>query len=76
MNNSIEFQLEQFNKQIPFIFNKLEWSQIHTNIPADVIKTCQYYIDSYLKNNYGYLLSLAMRVNPFDPEASAVVRSS
>ncbi|UCE56793.1 MAG: two pore domain potassium channel family protein [Desulfobacterales bacterium] len=30
----------------------------------------------YLKNNYGYLLSLAMRVNPFDPEASAVVRSS
>jgi hypothetical protein len=29
----------------------------------------------YLKNNYGYLLSLAMRVNPFDPEASAVVRN-
>ena len=30
----------------------------------------------YLKNNYGYLLSLAMRVNPFDPEASAVVKGS
>ncbi len=30
----------------------------------------------YLKDNYGYLLSLALRVNPFDPEASPVVRSS
>lgn len=30
----------------------------------------------YLKNNYGYMLSLAMRVSPFDPEASAVVKSS
>jgi len=29
---------------------------------------------SYLKDNYGYLLSLAIRVNPFDPEASAVVK--
>jgi voltage-gated potassium channel len=27
----------------------------------------------YLKDNYGYLLSLAMRVNPFDPQSSAVV---
>jgi len=30
----------------------------------------------YLKDNYGYLLSLALRVNPFDPEASPVIRSS
>ena len=30
----------------------------------------------YLKDNYGYLLSLAMRVNPFDPKASAVVNGS
>jgi len=30
----------------------------------------------YLKDNYGYLLSLALRVNPFDPEATAVVKSS
>ncbi|UCF93581.1 MAG: hypothetical protein JSW39_05305 [Desulfobacterales bacterium] len=30
----------------------------------------------YLKDNYGYLLSLAIRVNPFDPEASAVVRGA
>jgi voltage-gated potassium channel len=30
----------------------------------------------YLKDNYGYLLSLAMRVNPFDPEANAVVNGS
>lgn len=30
----------------------------------------------YLKDNYGYLLSLAMRVNPFDPKASAVVKGS
>jgi voltage-gated potassium channel len=30
----------------------------------------------YLKDNYGYLLSLALRINPFDPEASPVVRSS
>jgi hypothetical protein len=30
----------------------------------------------YLKSNYGYLLSLAMRVNPFDREANAVVRGS
>jgi hypothetical protein len=28
----------------------------------------------YLKNNYPYLFSLAMRTNPFDREASAVVR--
>ncbi len=27
----------------------------------------------YLKDNYGYLFSLALRVNPFDPEASPVV---
>jgi len=27
----------------------------------------------YLKDNYGYLLSLAMRVNPFNPKASAIV---
>jgi voltage-gated potassium channel len=30
----------------------------------------------YLKDNYGYLLSLALRVNPFDPEATPVVKSS
>lgn len=29
----------------------------------------------YLKDNYGYLFSLALRVNPFDPEASPVVRN-
>lgn len=28
----------------------------------------------YLKKNYGYLFSLAIRINPFDPEASAVVK--
>ncbi len=28
----------------------------------------------HLKNNYPYLFSLAMRLNPFDPGASAVVR--
>ncbi|MFC1799238.1 potassium channel family protein [Thermodesulfobacteriota bacterium] len=31
---------------------------------------------SYLKNNYGYLFSLAIRINPFDSEASAVVKNS
>jgi len=30
----------------------------------------------YLKDNYGYLLSLAMRVNPFDPKANAIVNDS
>ena len=30
----------------------------------------------YLKDNYKYLFSLALRVNPFDPEASPVVKSS
>lgn len=30
----------------------------------------------YLKDNYKYLFSLALRVNPFDPDASPVVRSS
>jgi hypothetical protein len=30
----------------------------------------------YLKSNYGYLFSLAMRLNPFDSEASAVVNGS
>ncbi|GBC61219.1 hypothetical protein DENIS_2179 [Desulfonema ishimotonii] len=29
----------------------------------------------YLRKNYGYLLSLAMRVNPFDPEANVIVGS-
>ncbi len=29
----------------------------------------------YLKDNYGYLFSLAIRVNPFDPEADAVVKN-
>ena len=28
----------------------------------------------YLKEHYGYLLSLAVRVNPFDPDASVVLR--
>jgi voltage-gated potassium channel len=28
----------------------------------------------YLKKNYGYLLSLAVRTNPFNPEATAVVK--
>ena len=30
----------------------------------------------YLKKNYGYLFSLAMRLNPFDPEANAVISNS
>ena len=30
----------------------------------------------YLKKNYGYLFSLAVRLNPFDPEADAVVKNS
>jgi hypothetical protein len=30
----------------------------------------------YLQKEYSYLFSLAMRVNPFDKEASAVVKSS
>jgi hypothetical protein len=30
----------------------------------------------YLKESYGYLFSLAMRINPFDPEADAVVKNS
>jgi hypothetical protein len=28
----------------------------------------------YLKNNYPYLLSLAVRTNPFDEKASAVIK--
>jgi hypothetical protein len=28
----------------------------------------------YLKKNYGYLFSLAIRTNPFNPEATAVVK--
>ena len=30
----------------------------------------------YLKNHYPYLFSLAMRTNPFDPEASPVVEEN
>lgn len=30
----------------------------------------------YLKESYGYLFSLAMRVNPFDPDADAVVKNA
>ena len=30
----------------------------------------------YLKTNYAYLFSLAMRINPFDSEASAVVKEA
>ena len=29
----------------------------------------------YLKKSYGYLFSLAIRINPFDPEATAVVKN-
>ena len=29
----------------------------------------------YLKENYAYLFSLAVRINPFDPEASAIVKA-
>jgi voltage-gated potassium channel len=29
----------------------------------------------YLKDNYPYLFSLAMRTNPFNPNASAVVQA-
>jgi hypothetical protein len=29
----------------------------------------------YLKKSKGYLFSLAMRTNPFDPEAEAVVKN-
>ncbi len=29
----------------------------------------------YLKKSYGYLFSLAVRLNPFDPEADAVIKS-
>ena len=29
----------------------------------------------YLKKSYGYLFSLAIRMNPFDPEATAVVKT-
>lgn len=28
----------------------------------------------YIKNNYGYLFSLAIRTNPFDPGATIVVK--
>jgi hypothetical protein len=28
----------------------------------------------YIKNNYSYLFSLAIRMNPFDPKANAVVK--
>lgn len=30
----------------------------------------------YLKKSYGYLFSLAIRTNPFDPEATAVVKKN
>jgi voltage-gated potassium channel len=30
----------------------------------------------YLKKSYGYLFSLAIRINPFDPEATAVVKKN
>jgi len=30
---------------------------------------------SYLKNNYPYIFSLAMRINPFDPNASPIVNT-
>ncbi|MCJ7829833.1 MAG: hypothetical protein MUP74_00455 [Desulfobacterales bacterium] len=30
----------------------------------------------YLKDNYAYLLSLAMRMNPFDPESDAAVKEA
>jgi hypothetical protein len=28
----------------------------------------------YLKNNYPFLFSLAMRTNPFDPKSSVVIQ--
>jgi hypothetical protein len=29
----------------------------------------------YIKTNYGYLFSLAIRTNPFDPEATIAVKN-
>jgi len=31
-------------------------------------------VSQHLKDNYPYLFSLAMRTNPFDPEASPIVQ--
>jgi voltage-gated potassium channel len=52
------------------------------HLEGDIVRTYKLLIFEwlrymrYLQKDYGYLFSLAMRVNPFDVEANAVVNSS
>ena len=47
MANSIEFQLEQFNKQIPFIFEDMNWKVIEKTVGKDVVNKCKNYQHLY-----------------------------
>jgi hypothetical protein len=52
----------------------------HAHIKGDLVRVYRnislQWVDymKYLKKNYPYLFSLAMRTNPFDQEASGIVR--
>ena len=62
------------------LFELPELDQRH--IDEDIVRVYKLLVSEwlwymhYLKNNYGYLFSLAIRVNPFDPNASVVVTGS
>ena len=62
------------------ILNLIESDRKH--IEGDILRIYKLLVGEwirhmdYLKNNYQYLFSLAVRLNPFDPEASAVIKDS
>lgn len=68
------------------LLNRIDLSEIpdadRQHLEGDIVRAYKLLILEwlshmhYLKDNYGYLFSLALRVNPFDPDASPVVGNS
>ena len=47
MSNSIEFQLFQFNKQIPFVFKNMNWDVIKGNVDKFSFDQCNSFVACY-----------------------------
>jgi len=68
------------------LLNRIDLSELlgsdRQHLEGDIVRTYKLLLFEwlrymrYLQKDYGYLFSLAIRVNPFDVEASAVVKSS
>ena len=68
------------------LMNRVDLSELlssdRQHLEGDIVRTYKLLLFEwlrymrYLQKDYGYLFSLAIRVNPFDVEASAVVNSS